>query len=258
MQKDNSQKNNMFEHNKSDTQSRLLSILEYLDESLLLDVDFKNRLLNLAIEKGYKIKESSRTYLKQNIILAENYYIALLENNNKDGLLNANILSQELIKNKNFLQNYINLLSKKGIDNETIISTLTHNEECISVFKTDIGLFQLVFEQITPSNLEKFFNKFFSKEEIKDIFVNQDKLNGKLLQISRLYAKDSTVLQSLNGELLGEKYQDIPNYKMQLIAKNPKFQSEILELNDYEYSLYIKMTQLDLKKQIGGIDLIKI
>ena len=248
MQKENSQNDNLFARNKSDSQRRLSLILEYLDESLLLDADFKKRLLDLAIEKGYRITKHSQTYLTQNDTLAENYYRDLLENNDVDGLLNANILSPELVKNKNFLQKYINLLSQKGIDNETIVSTLTHNEECTSVFKTDIGLFQSVFEQITPSNLEIFFDKFFSNEELKEIFTNQDKLSGKLLQISQLYAKDSTVLQSLNGELLGEKYQDIPNYKMQLISKNPKFQMQILGLNDYEYSLYVKMTQLVLQK----------
>lgn len=248
MQKENSQNDNLFARNKSDSQRRLSLILEYLDESLLLDADFKKRLLDLAIEKGYRITKHSQTYLTQNDTLAENYYRDLLENNDVDGLLNANILSPELVKNKNFLQKYINLLSQKGIDNETIVSTLTHNEECTSVFKTDIELFQSVFEQITPSNLEIFFDKFFSNEELKEIFTNQDKLSGKLLQISQLYAKDSTVLQSLNGELLGEKYQDIPNYKMQLISKNPKFQMQILGLNDYEYSLYVKMTQLVLQK----------
>lgn len=238
----------MFERNKSDSQWRLSSILEYIDESLLLDVNFKKQLLNLAIEKGYRITEGSQIYLKQNSILAENYYRDLLENNDVDGLINANILNLELIKNKNFLQDYINMLSQKGVDNDTIISTLTHNKECINVLKSDIELFQSVFEQITPSNLESFFDKFFSNEEEKEIFTNQDKLSGKLLRISQLYTKDSTILQSLNGELLGEQYQDIPNYKMQLIAKNPKFQSKILELNDYEYSLYSKMTQLVSQK----------
>lgn len=234
------------ENSKGDTV--LSNILEYLDESLLLDVDFKKQLLDLAVAKGYKITEYSRPYLKQNSILAENYYRELLENNNVDGLLNANILSPELIGDKNFLQNYINMLSQKGIDTDTIVSTLTHNKECISVFKTDIELFQSVFEQITPSNLEKFFEKFFSDKEVKEIFTNLNQLSGKLLHLSRLYAKDSTILQSLNGDLLGERYKDIPNYKMQLIAKNPKFQSKILGLNDYEYSLYSKMTQLVSQK----------
>ncbi len=163
-------------------------------------------------------------------------------------MLNANILSPELLKNKNFLTNYINMLSQKGIDNDTIVSTLTHNEECISVFKTDIELFQSVFEQITPSNLDNFFERFFSDEEVKTFFTNQNQLSGKLLQISRLYAKDSTILQSLNGDLLGEQYQDISNYKMQLIAKNAEFQCKILGLNNYEYSLYSKMTQLVSQK----------
>ena len=248
MQKENPQNNNLFERNKSDSQLRLSNILEYLDENLLLDVDFKNQLLDLAIEKGYKITASSQPYLKQNNILAENYYRDLLDNNNVDGLLNANILSPELISDKNFLQNYINMLSQKGIDTDTIVSTLTHNEECIGVFKADIELFQSIFEQIAPSNLENFFDKFFSDKEVKEIFTNQKQLSGKLLQLSRLYAKDNTILQSLNGELLGEQYQDIPNYKMQLIAKNPKFQSKILGLNDYEHRLYSKMTQLVSQK----------
>ena len=248
MQKGNSQNDNLFERNKSDSQLRLSLVLEHLDKNLLLDVDFKNKLLDLAIEKNYKIDETSQTYLKQNCTLAENYYKDLLDSNNVDGLLNKNILSPELIKNKDFLQSYINLLSQKGIDNETIVRTLTHNNECIGAFKNDIGLFQTVFEQITPSNLEKFFDKFFSNEELKEIFTNQENLSGKLLQVSQLYSKDNTVLQSLNGELLGEKYQDIPNYKMQLIAKNPKFQSKLLELNDYDYNLYSKMTQLVSKK----------
>ena len=248
MQKENFQNDDLFGRNKLDSQWRLSSLLEYLDESLLLDADFKKQLLDLVIERGYKITKHSPTYLKQNSTLAENYYKHLLENNDVDGLLNANILNPELIKNKNFLQNYINMLSQKGVDNDTIVSTLTHNEECINVLKSDIELFQSVFEQITPSNLESFFEKFFSEEEVKAFFTNQNQLSGKLLQISRLYAKDSTILQSLNGELLGEQYQDIPDYKMQLIAKNPEFQSKILGLNDYEYSLYGKMIQLVLQK----------
>ena len=248
MQKVNPQNDNLFEHNKSESQWRLSSILEYLDESLLLDVDFKKQLLDLAIEKGYKITDHSQTYLKQNSILAEKYYRDLLENNNVDGLLTANILSPELIKNKSFLQNYINMLSQKGINNDIIIASLTHNDECIDVFKTDIELFQSIFEQIAPSDLEKFFSSFFSDKEIKEFFTNQNQLSGKLLHLSRLYAKDSTILQSLNGDLLGERYKDIPNYKMQLIAKNPEFQSKILGLNDYEYSLYSKMTQLVSQK----------
>lgn len=244
MQKENSQNDNLFEH----SQWKLSEILEYLDESLLLDANFKKQLLNLAVEKGYKITDSSQPYLKQNSILAENYYRDLLANNNVDSLLFANILSPELIGNKSFLQNYINMLSQKGIDNDVIVSTLTHNEECITVFKTNIELFQAIFEQIAPSNLEDFFNKFFNDEEIKDFFTKQDKFSGKLLQLSRLYTKDGTILQSLNGELLGKQYQNIPNYKMQLIAKNPEFQNEILGLNTYEYSLYSKMVQLVSQK----------
>lgn len=55
-------------------------------------------------------------------------------------------------------------------------------------------------------------------------------------------------LQSLNGELLKDQYQSIPNYKMQLIAKNSRFQDRILGLNDYENSLYNKIAQLVSQK----------
>lgn len=234
--------------NELDSQSRISQLLECLDESLILDSDFIEQLVDLAIQKGYEITVNSPTYLKQNERLAENYYKGLFDNNNLDGLLKANILSPELIKNKNFLQKYINLLSKKGIDSETIISTLTYNKECIDVFKNDIELFQLVFEQIQPSDLNHFFKQFFNDEELKELLTNQNKLSGKLLRISQLYAKDSTILESLKGELLGERYQNIPNYKMQLISKDPEFQSKILGLSDYKYILYSKMAQLVSQK----------
>ena len=138
MQEEVQQNNNLFGHNTPMSQRILSHVLEHLDESLLSDEDFKKQLLDLAIEKGYKITDSSPTYLKQNSTLAEYYYRDLLEHIETFQLLHRNILSPELLKNKNFLQNYINMLSQKGIDNDTIIRTLTHNDECRDVFKTNI------------------------------------------------------------------------------------------------------------------------
>ena len=182
-------------------------------------------------------------HLKQIHRLAENYYRDLLENN-IDGILTKNILSPELLKSKEFLENYINLLKQKGIDDETIISSLTYNEECTHTLKNNLELFQSVFENVTPANLEKFFRD----KELEALFTEAQDLQGKLLRVSQLYAKDNTILQSLNGELLKDQYQNIPNYKMQLIAKNSRFQDGILGLNDYEYSLYNKIAQLVSQK----------
>lgn len=237
-------KDNLFTRR---TLSRITYLLEDLDESLLQDVDFREKLLDLAIEKGYKITEYSPMHLKQNYRLAENYYRDLLENN-RDGILRKNILSPELLKNKEFLESYINLLKQKGIDDETIVNSLTYNEECTNALKNNLELFQSVFENVTPANLEKFFNKFFSDKELETLFTEGRDLQGKLLRVSQLYAKDNTILQSLNGELLKDQYQNIPNYKMQLIAKNSRFQDEMLGLNDYEYSLYNKIAQLVSQK----------
>lgn len=244
---DNTDKNNLFTRRTLSSQVKLSYLLENLDESLLLDVEFREKLLDLVIEKGYKITESSPMHLKQIDRLAENYYRDLLENN-IDGVLTKNILSAELLKNKGFLESYINLLKQKGIDNETIVSSLTYNEECTNVLKNNFKLFQYVFENVTPTNLEKFFNKFFSDEELDALFTEEQDLQGKLLRVSQLYAKDNTILQSLNGELLKDQYQSIPNYKMQLIAKNSRFQDRILSLNDYENSLYNKIAQLVSQK----------
>ena len=244
MQKNTTDKDNVF------TQRSLFKIeylLENLDESILQDLDFREKLLDLAIEKGYNITEYSPMHLKQIDRLAENYYRDLLENN-IDGILTKNILSSELLKNKGFLESYINLLKQKGIDNETIVSSLTYNEECTNVLKNNLELFQSVFENVTPTNLEKFFNKFFSDKELDVLFTEEQDLQGKLLRVSQLYAKDNTILQSLNGELLKDQYQSIPNYKMQLIAKNSIFQDRILGLNDYENSLYNKIAQLVSQK----------
>ena len=244
---DNTDKNNLFTRRTLSSQMKLSYLLENLDESLLLDVEFREKLLDLAIEKGYKITEYSPMHLKQIDRLAENYYRDLLENN-IDGILTKNILSSELLKNKGFLESYINLLKQKGIDNETIVSSLTYNEECTNVLKNNFELFQSVFENVTPTNLEKFFNKFFSDKELDALFTEEQDLQGKLLRVSQLYAKDNTILQSLNGELLKDQYQSIPNYKMQLIAKNSRFQDRILGLNDYENSLYNKIAQLVSQK----------
>ncbi len=244
MQKNTTDKDNVF------TRRSLFKIeylLENLDESILQDLDFREKLLDLAIEKGYNITEYSPMHLKQIHRLAENYYRDLLENN-IDGILTKNILSPELLKSKEFLENYINLLKQKGIDDETIISSLTYNEECTHTLKNNLELFQSVFENVTPANLEKFFNKFFSDKELEALFTEAQDLQGKLLRVSQLYAKDNTILQSLNGELLKDQYQNIPNYKMQLIAKNSRFQDRILGLNDYEYSLYNKIAQLVSQK----------
>ena len=227
-------------------QGRLEDVLDHLDESLLSDTEFREELVTLAIKKGYEITYHSQMYLKQNATLAENYYRNLLEKKDVSELSSryTNVLNPELIKNKEFLQKYINMLSQKGIADKTIISTLIYKPECIEALKSDIGLFQVVFEQTTQENLDEFFHKFFSDEEIKSLFAQQDKLNGKLLRLSQLYAKDPNVLKSLNSKLLGEKYQNIPLYKMQLFARMPEFQEKILGLDDYRYSLYTRMTQL--------------
>ncbi len=244
----NVQNNRSNGKNVLDIQWRLSGLLENLDDDLLLDEDFKRNILDLIIKTGYLINVSSKDYLKQNGELAEQYYRKLSEKNSIYELLNANILSPELVQNKSFLKNYINLLVKNGVDNDTIINTLTHNEECINAFKADTELIQFLFENHTPTNLEEFFNIFYKEDELKDFFSKQDRFDGKLLRLSQLYAKDPTILQSLNGKLLEEQYKNIPNYKMQLIVKNSRFQEKILKLNDFEYCLYSKMTKLVSEK----------
>ena len=244
---DNTDKDNLFTQRTLGSQWKISYLLETLDESLLLDVEFREKLLDLVSKKGYKIEQNSPMYLKQNGKLAENYYKDLLENN-IDGILTQNILNPKLFENKEFLDSYINLLKQKGIDDETIISSLTHNEECTNTLKNNLEVFQSVFENVTPANLGKFFNKFFSDKELDELFKEEQDLQGKLLRVRQLYDKDNTILQSLNGEMLKDQYQNIPNYKMQLIAKNSRFQDEILGLDDYEYSLYNKIAQLVSQK----------
>ena len=239
--------NNMFREVGVSCSRKISRLVEDLDESLFSDVGFREELLTLAIEKGYKIKQNSPGHLLRNERLAENYYKDLLEINAED-VISQNILSPELLSSKDFLRNYISLLSQNGISKEIIIDTLTHNEDCINVFKNNIELFQYIFDSITPSKLDDFFSKFFSEDESEVFLLNSEKLQGRLLRLSQLYNKDKTVLQSLNGELLDEKYNGIDNHKMQIIARNPEFQNRILGLNDYQLSVYNKMTQLVAKK----------
>lgn len=249
MQKNTTDKDNVFNKNETGNlfKIKIENLFYNLDESILQDFDFREKLLDLVIEKGYKITKNSPRYLKQIPRLVENYYRDLLENN-IGGILTENILSSELLKSPEFLENYINILKQKGIDDETIVSSLTHDEECTNTLKNNLKSFQSVFENVTPVNLNKFFHKFFTNKELEALLTETQDLQGKLLRVSQLYVKDNSILQSLNGKLLEEQYQGIPNYKMQLIAKNSRFQNEILGLNDYEYSLYSKIAQLVSKK----------
>ena len=100
----NVQNNRSDGKNVLDIQWRLSGLLENLDDDLLLDDDFKRNILDLIIKTGYLIKVSSKDYLKQNGELAEQYYRKLSEKNSIYELLNANILSPELIQNKSFLK----------------------------------------------------------------------------------------------------------------------------------------------------------
>ena len=250
---------------KSDS-DKISDLLEYLlDESKIQEVDeteklsnenisqylnFKEELLDLVIKKGYKIDEYSPKNLKEDARLAECYYRDLLEKNGD--ILHDDILNPELLKNEEFLQKYINLLKEKGIDSKIIISSLIHNEECKNTLKSNLELFSLVFESVSIENLKEFFNNFFTDEELNEILTNNKELQGKMLRISQLYANDNSILESLNGKLLDKKYQNIPNYKMQLIAKIPEdenyyrrgIQSKILSFSDYEYVLYERMAKL--------------
>lgn len=249
MQKNTTDKDNVF--NKIERvnlfEQKIENLFGCLDESILQDLDFREKLFDLVIEKGYKITKSSPMYLRQIPRLVENYYRDLLENN-IGGILTENILNPELLKSPEFLENYINILKQKGIDDETIVSSLTYNEECTDTLKNNLKSFQSVFENVTIVKLNTFFHKFFSNKELEALLTETQDLQGKLLRVSQLYVKDNSILQSLNGKLLEEQYQGIPNYKMQLIAKNSIFQNEILGLNDYEYSLYSKIAQLVSKK----------
>jgi len=216
--------------------------VEGLDESLFLDDTFREEFLDVAMQKGYKIGEESPAHLLGNSKLAKSYYNDLLEKN-PDGVSNRNILNPQLLSNREFLEYYIESLIKKGVEKESIIDTLIHNEECKIALKNDLSLFQYVFDTVTPAKLEEFFGKFFSDEELSQFFLNSEGLQGKLLKLGKLYAKDDSVIETLDGRLLDEKYSNIHQYKMQIIAKNPNFQNEILELNDYQYALYSKMAQ---------------
>lgn len=220
------------------------SLLRCIDESIMTDEEFKNKFIDSIIMSGYKVADDSPSYLLQNDRIAEIYYKDILENNNVDDILDKSILNAELLKNKKFLNNYIVLLKQKGISTETIVNTLIQNEECVSTLKNDLELFEIVFENINVSNLNTFFDNFFDNNELDSILSDSENLNGKLLRLSNLYAKDKTILQCLNGNLLDERYSNIPDYKMQIIAHDNKFQHMILELNDFEYILYSKMTHL--------------
>ncbi len=230
--------------NKNNASFRIKNLLEdLLDKNVFTDLDFQKELFELSIEKGYNISADSPNHLKENEFLASHYYKELIEND-IENLNKKNIMNPQLLANKDFLVNYINLLRENGISNEDIIETLTYNEECINAIKNNSNILEFVFENVTPAKLDIFFNKFFDKEEINGFFSSDNITSHKLSRLSQLYKRDETILETLNGNLLDKKYDNIENYKMQIIGKNIHgFQEKLLGLNDFKYNLYSRMSE---------------
>lgn len=222
--------------------------LNNLDRELFLDTEFKEKLLDTVLEKGWNIEPNSPEYLRHEPRLAERYYVELIKNNLITSE-NYNILDDTLLNNTEFVQKYINLLASKGIDNDAILKTLMHNEECSNALKNNTELFQLVFEQVTPTNLEEFFTSLYmDKNELDNFLANNNNFQGKLLRFSNLYNRDNAILKTLDARLLDEKYANIPDYKMQIIGTVKQVQEQILGLTNYQYMLYSKMVQCVAQK----------
>ena len=242
MQKKDESIKSIYNRNKSETIVNISMMLRYLDESILEDKKFEEKLINKIIEKNYKIDEESPKFIKNNDKLALMYYRDLLEKN-KEEIVNSNIIDTSLLENKRFVEGYIDLLKEKGIDSETIIKTLTYNKECTDTFKSNLDVFQIYFEKLTPSNLKDFFDRFYSEQELSQVLQNKEKLYGKFSRFAEMYSKDKTIIETFNGKMLDERYKNIPEYKMEIITRIPEFQEMLSKLNQFQYSLYSKITQ---------------
>ena len=219
----------------------IYNITSFFNNKLLNEKKVQEKMIDIAINQNYEITQSSPEFFKSNPVLAENYYNKLLNDKNMNIYSNS-IITPTLLSDKDFLQKHIALLKKHNIDDNNIINTLTHNEECTNMIKDNAELFQFIFEQVSPENINDFFDKF-KTEDIDRILSQKDLLNQKMSLISDLYKYDKSVINTLNGKLLDNKYQNIPFYKMQIIAKNKDFQKELLQLNDFQYILYSKLTE---------------
>ncbi len=233
---------------KNTSLDNISSALECLDKDVFSDTEFKEKLFDTALKRGWCIRQNSPEHLRHEPKLAENYYIKLLENN---GIITneQSILDATLINNTDFVQKYIKLLSSKGITNDEILKTLMYNKECANALKNNAEVFKLVFEQVTPTNLEEFFNTLYKdKKELDEFLANDNNFQGKLSRLSKLYNRDNEILKTLDPRLLGEKYANIPPYKMQIIGTDKQVQKQILSLTDYQYMLYSKMVQCVAQK----------
>lgn len=232
-------KEDMF--NRGSGFNRTKFVIDQLDDNLISNDLFKQKIIKLAIQKGYNLDRHSPDYLKQNSILAERYFSNVVRNYMEFGDANS-IMNPELLRNPEFLRNYISMFKNNGINNDVILQSLIYKDECFSTLKNDIGIFQYVFENLTPVNLTSFFNKFFSDDELEE-FLSNNTFQGKLGRVASLFAKDKNILNSINAKMLDERYQWIPDYKMSLISLDPYFQEEIIGLDDFRLNLYKRTTE---------------
>lgn len=242
MQEDKRKDDDIF--NK--TNYKVEGLMQYLSEDVL-----ENEIVDIAKKKGYQIKSTSRECLKNRSDLALDYY----RNIKIDDIDRESILSESLLANKEFLEEYFKVLEEKGLSREYILSTITKNKEFVETIKKDSNNIEFFLKTIEPKRLEEFLKIFYSDEEIKQVLTDDGNvLNGRLKRLSKLYKFDPEIISSENarstdylikgmdGRLLNERYSDIPNNKLQIIARDPNLQYELLSLSNNEYKIYSLMS----------------
>lgn len=215
----------------------------YIDPSVLEDEKFKENYIRFLIQKRYELRTEDDQTLLQDARLARIFYERKLEHGEDITYDRNNILNPSLIRQFSFMEQYIHMLKQKGIGNETILDTLTHSQACAEEIKKNPNLFQFIFHELRGDDLSSFFNRFFTQEELQQFFSKDISWQGEMQRFRELYQKDPTIIKTLEGKLLDERYQVIPLYKMQILAKQKMMQKQILGLSDFQLKLYQKMTE---------------
>ncbi len=214
-----------------------------IDPSLLEDEEFRETYIRFLDQKGYNLRRNDPQALLQDSRLVIPYYEKKLERGENINESNI-ILNPSLIRDSSFMKQYIQMFQQKGISDATILDTLTKSPACVEEIKKNANLFQLIFNNIRGNDIQSFFKTFFTQEELKEFLSRDISWQGEMKRFSDLYRADPTIISTLDGRLLDEKYSFIPQHKMQIFAKqNESVQAKILGLNDLQLKLYQKMTQ---------------
>ena len=197
------------------------SYINKIDLSNLKENSKLNELLYSIFQLGITLEDLPQMWLKDKTIL--------------------NKIPYNYLRLGKSIESILNFYKSNNIKKETIIDILCSNEAS-ELIKQNQNLLNDLFDNIGGVKASDILNKLCSDEEIQDLF-HQKELPHNLQRLKELFEKDPRIIKDIDTRLLSKRYDAIETRKMQLFARIPEIQFKILSFDDFNISLYSRMSK---------------